>query len=51
MQSLANPDKYGENGTAEVHLTAQGKENADMNGDGLTVGDAQSIQEMLLSLN
>ena len=51
MQSLSNPDKYGENGTAEVHLTAQGKENADMNGDGLTVGDAQAIQEMLLSLN
>jgi hypothetical protein len=50
MQSLSNPDKYGENGTAKVHLTAQGKKNADMNGDGLTVGDAKSIQEMLLNL-
>lgn len=51
MQSLSNPDKYGENGTAEVHLTSQGKKNADMNGDGLTVGDAQAIQEMLLKLD
>ena len=51
MQALANPDKYGENGTAEVHLTAKGKDNADINGDGLTVGDAQAIQEMLLGLS
>lgn len=51
MQSLSNPNRYGENGTANVHLTAQGRKNADMNGDGLTVGDAKSIQEMLLSLN
>ena len=51
MQSLSKPDKYGENGTAEGHMTAQGKENADMNGDGLTVGDAQAIQEMLLGLD
>jgi hypothetical protein len=50
MQALANPNKYGENGTAEVHLTAQGKANADMDGDGLTVGDAQAIQKMLLEL-
>lgn len=50
MQALANPDKYGENVTAEVHLTAKGKNNADINGDGLTVGDAQAIQEMLLGL-
>ena len=50
MQALANPNKYGENGTAEVHLTAQGKENADMDGNGLTVGDAQAIQTMLLGL-
>ena len=48
MQALANPDKYGENGTASVHLTAQGKMNADMDGDGLTVGDAQAIQNKLL---
>lgn len=48
MQALANPDKYGINGTAENHLTEQGKVNADMDGNGLTVGDAQSIQKMLL---
>ena len=50
MQALANPNKYGENGTAELHLTAQGKTNADMDGDGLTVGDAQAIQKILLEL-
>ena len=42
MQSLANPDKY--------QLTAQGKFNADLNGDGITVGDAQTIQKKLLGL-
>jgi len=51
MQSLANPNKYGENGTSESHLTVQGKKNADMDGDGLTVGDAQTIQKMLLGLD
>lgn len=50
MQALANPDKYGENGTAEVHLTPQGISNADMDGDGLTVGDAQMIQSLLLGV-
>ena len=48
MQALANPNKYGENGTAAVHLTEQGKLNADMDGNGLTVGDAQAIQNKLL---
>ncbi|WP_295073495.1 dockerin type I repeat-containing protein [Ruminococcus sp.] len=51
MQALANPNKYGENGTDEYHLTAQGKANADMDGDGLTVGDAQALQKMLLGLD
>ena len=53
MQALANPNKYGENGTAMNfnYLTALGKINADMNGDGLTVGDAQAIQRKLLGLN
>ncbi|SHM60178.1 dockerin type I repeat-containing protein [Ruminococcus flavefaciens] len=51
MQALANPNKYGENGTAELHLTAQGKANADMDGDGLTVGDAQAIQKLILNAN
>ena len=50
MQALANPNKYGENGTAENHLTAQGKENGDLDGDGLTVGDAQAIQKKLLNI-
>ena len=51
MQALANPNKYGTNGTAEHHLTAQGKLNGDMDGDGLTVGDAQAIQKKLLGLD
>ena len=51
MQALANPNKYGINGTAEHHLTEQGKLNGDMNGDGLTVGDAQAIQIKLLGLD
>ena len=51
MQSLANPNKYGIDGTAEHHLTEQGKLNGDMNGDGLTVGDAQTIQKKLLGLD
>ena len=50
MQALANPNKYGLDGTAEVHLTEQGKINGDMDGDGLTVGDAQAIQKILLGL-
>ena len=51
MQALANPNKYGIDGTAEHHLTEQGKLNADMDGDGLTVGDAQAIQKKLLGLD
>ena len=51
MQSLANPDKYGLNGTAEYHLTEQGKLNGDMDGNGLTVGDALAIQRKLLGLD
>ena len=50
MQALANPNKYGIDGTAEHHLTEQGKLNGDMDGDGLTVGDAQAIQKKLLGL-
>ena len=48
MQALANPDKYGINGTAENHLTEKGRLNGDFNGDGLTVGDALTIQKKLL---
>ena len=50
MQALANPNKYGENGTATIHLSAQGRANADSDGNGLTVGDAHTIQEKLLDL-
>ena len=50
MQALANPDRYGVKGTALNHLTEQGKINGDMNGDGLTVGDAQAIQNKLLGI-
>lgn len=50
MQSLANPNKYGINGTADTRITVQGRENADMDGNGLTVGDAQIIQRKLLGL-
>ena len=42
MQSLANPNKY--------QLSAQGTFNADMDGNGLTVGDAQALQKILLGL-
>ena len=48
MQALANPNKYGIDGTAEHHLTEQGKFNGDMDGDGITVGDTQTIQCKLL---
>ena len=52
MQSLANPDKYGENGTAETHITEQGRKNADIAGenDGITNADALAIQKKLLKL-
>ncbi|WP_028518967.1 dockerin type I repeat-containing protein [Ruminococcus flavefaciens] len=50
MQALANPNKYGENGSNLNHLTGLGKLNADIDGDGLTVGDAQALQKILLGL-
>ncbi len=40
MQSIANPSKY--------KLTEEGKANADMNGDGITSGDALAIQKLSL---
>ena len=43
MQSIANPSKY--------KLTEEGKANADMNGDGVTSGDALAIQKKLLHLD
>ena len=53
MQSLANPAKYGVNGTDEHHITEQGKKNGDIagNNDGITNSDALAIQKKLLGLN
>lgn len=50
MQSLANPNRYGINGTDERHITAQGQLNADVEGghNGVTGADALRIQEYLL---
>lgn len=51
MQALANPNRYGEKAEEYMGITALGKLNADMNGDGLTVGDALTIQRKLLGLD
>ena len=48
MQALANPNRYGEKAEEYMGIIALGKLNADMNGDGLTVGDALTIQKKLL---
>ena len=50
MQSLANPNKYGINGTDEHHITEQGLANADVDTavKGVTSNDALKIQEFLL---
>ena len=51
MQALANPDKYGINGTEKSHITAQGIKNADVIGNnGMTTEDAGIIQKYLLGL-
>ena len=52
MQSLANPDKYGLNGSDEHHITAQGAANGDVydNGSKITTNDAQTLQRYLLKL-
>ena len=50
MQAIANPDKYGVGGTAKYHMTLEGLEAADIENDGVTVGDALMIQEYLLGL-
>jgi hypothetical protein len=51
MQSLANPNKYGENGTDAQHITKRGIALGDMNGDGISTLDALSIQRILLGLD
>ncbi|WP_028517013.1 glycoside hydrolase family 9 protein [Ruminococcus flavefaciens] len=50
MQSLANPNKYGVDGTDKSHITEQGIANGDVydNGSKLTTNDAQTLQKYLL---
>ena len=52
MQSIANPDKYGINGSEPTHITSQGKLNGDVyeNGSDITSNDALSIQKYRLNL-
>ena len=52
MQILANPNKYGLNGTDKNAVTQQGIANADVDtsSKGLTNGDALQIQKYLLGL-
>jgi len=50
MQALANPNKYGVNGTDQSHITSEGFKYADTDGNGLTVNDALRIQQYLLGL-
>ena len=50
MQSLANPNKYGLDGTDSKHITSQGQLNGDVDVSvkGITSNDALRIQEFLL---
>ena len=52
LQSQANPDKYGVNGTDENHITEDGMTNADCcdPGDGVTAKDALAVQKYQLHL-
>ena len=52
MQSISNPSKFGEKGTAKTHITTQGQINGDVSGnkDGLTNKDALAIQKYMLQL-
>lgn len=50
MQSLANPNKYGINGSDDSHITQKGLTNGDVDTSfkGITGGDALKIQRYLL---
>jgi hypothetical protein len=50
MQALANPNKYGLNGSDSKHLTDQGRKNGDvdLSSAGITSNDALRIQQYLL---
>ena len=52
MQYIVNPNRYGQNGTDEKHITVQGLANADVNekGNGVTSGDARAVQSYLLGV-
>lgn len=50
MQSLSNPNRYGLEGTEDTRISGRGLRLADLNGEGVTVQDAQLIQEKLLGL-
>ena len=50
MQALANPNKYGIEGTDPKHISENGFKYADSDGDGLTVNDALHIQQYLLGI-
>ncbi len=52
MQNIADPDKFGLNGTDKSHITENGMKNADVsgNGDGVTLNDALAIQKFKLDL-
>ena len=52
MQVLANPNKYGLNGTDPTHITLQGIADGDVegNGNGITSNDALAVQKYLLKL-
>ena len=51
MQALANPSRFGLNGSEPSHITLQGLENADVTGnDGMTNLDALTIQKYKLAL-
>ena len=53
MQSTANPDRFGINGTEKNHMTETGKRNADIAGynNGITNLDALAVQKKLLGLD
>ena len=50
MQSLANPNKFGIDGSDDKHITEQGQLNGDVDisAKGITANDALRIQEFLL---
>ena len=50
MQAIANPDKYGVNGTNKNHITSMGTVCGDADDDGMTNADALAIQKKLLKL-